>query len=929
MRYSPIVSSSFDEVVQAVASTIPFVEPCDPLGRIMRAEASLWGYTCRHIEIPNALMRNRFLLPALLALCSTANAQGPRSGPGLVPQRIASLHQAGATFEPVALFTSAHGDSDRDARWHEAVDQAVVLSPSAEAFTHVLTGRPSSLRLDLPAMALELERVDLFADDFSVVVASTGEAFPYDEGVHYRGSVVDDPTSLVSISVFKDEVMGFISKADGDFTIGKLEGDAEGTHILYRTSDMHEPPAGGCSTVDDGHPYSPEDLTPVGDNRTVKCVRLYWEVNYDIFQGKGSVTNATNYVTGLFNQSSTLYNNDGISVTLSQVYVWDVASPYTSTSTSTLLDQFGNYRTSFNGDLAHLLGYAGGGGIAWVNQLCNSQARYKMAYSGISSSYQTVPTFSWSVECVTHEQGHLMGSKHTHACAWNGNNTRIDGCGPAAGYNEGSCASASLPTGGGTIMSYCHLVSGVGINFNNGFGPQPTTLIVNNINNASCLTACSGGGTCGVPSGLSAGSLTTSSATLLWSAVSGATSYTLQWKPTSGSTWTTVTGLTSAGHNLSGLTANTAYQFKVLAVCSGGSSAYATAVGFTTLSTSGCPDIQEPNGTTATAGTINSGTTYNAVISSSTDADYYKLVLSGTSNITIALGNLPFDYDLRLLNSSGTVLATSTASNTTAESISYSNAAAGNYYVHVYGYNGVYSTSTCYALTATATAVASCTDNYEPNETNGGARTIGTNSAKSARIGSATDIDWFKFSNSSSQRYIKVTLTNLPANYDMQLWRSSGYLATSANSGTTNEQIIYNSNTVSSNYKVKVYGVSGAFNASSCYTLTAQISSTAFMPSGELEGGETFVEETSTDGTVAVFPNPARETVNVVIPAGTNGTTVDMMDATGRVAVSFASRAMNAEQRIVMDVRDLSAGVWFLRIVQGDVPTVQRVMIER
>ena len=145
------------------------------------------------------------------------------------------------------------------------------------------------------------------------------------------------------------------------------------------------------------------------------------------------------------------------------------------------------------------------------------------------------------------------------------------------------------------------------------------------------------------------------------------------------------------------------------------------------------------------------------------------------------------------------MLATSTASNTTAESITYSNAAAGNYYVHVYGYNGVFSTSTCYALTATAAVVASCTDNYEPNETNGGARTIGTNSAKTARIATATDIDWFKFANSSAQRYIKVTLTNLPANYDMQLWRSSGQLATSANTGTTNEQIIYNSNTVSSN----------------------------------------------------------------------------------------------------------------------------------
>ncbi len=879
-------------------------------------------------------MRNRTAFPALLLICATAIAQGQRSTPGFVPQRIEALRQSGATFEPVALFNTAPASSQRGARWQEDLDNAVLLAPARSAMDEVIARRPSTLRLELPTsagqVALDLELTDIFTDDFSLVIASTGEAFPYDQGLYYRGAVVGDPNSLVAISIFKEEVMGFISKVDGDFTIGKLDGDVEGTHILYRKEDMREPPVLGCDTEDDGHGYTAEELTPVGDNRTVKCVRLYWEVNYDIFQGKGSVTNATNYVTGLFNQSAILYNNDGISVQLSQVFVWDVASPYTATSTGDLLDQFGAYRTSFNGNLAHLLGYVGGGGVAYVNTMCSSNTAYRMAYSDIGSSYSNVPTYSWSVEVVTHEQGHNMGSRHTHACAWNGNSTAIDGCGPAAGYTEGSCATAALPaSGGGAIMSYCHLVSGVGIGFANGFGPQPTTLIVNNINNASCLTACSTPGTCGVPASLSAGSLTTTSASLSWGAVSGATSYTLQWKLTSGSTWTTVTGLTSAGYNLSGLAANTAYQFQVLAICSGGSSAYSGATGFTTLTTSGCPDIQEPNGTTATAGTINSGTAYTAVISSATDADYYKLVLTATANITVSLGNLPYDYDLRLLNSAGTQVASSTAGNTTAESITYNNAAAGIYFVHVFGYNGAFSTSTCYALTATATVVATCTDNYEPNNTNGGARTIGTNQAITARLASATDVDWFKFANSSAQRYIKVTLTNLPANYDMQLWRSSGLLATSANSGTTSEQIIYNSNTVSSNYKVKVYGVSGAFNSSACYSITAQISSTAFMPGEGLEGDETVIEDLSTDGTVAVFPNPARETVNVIIPAGTTGATVELMDATGRVAMDFASQAINAEQRVMMDVRDLSPGIWFVRIIQDGVPTVRPVVIER
>jgi hypothetical protein len=92
---------------------------------------------------------------------------------------------------------------------------------------------------------------------------------------------------------------------------------------------------------------------------------------------------------------------------------------------------------------------------------------------------------------VTHEIGHNLGSSHTHACVWNGNNTAIDGCGPTAGYSEG--CTAALPVAG-TIMSYCHLVSGVGIDFNLGFGPQPGDRIRSEVYNAPCLAACGGGG---------------------------------------------------------------------------------------------------------------------------------------------------------------------------------------------------------------------------------------------------------------------------------------------------------------------------------------------------------------------------------------------------------------------------------------------------
>ncbi|RYZ41639.1 MAG: T9SS type A sorting domain-containing protein, partial [Sphingobacteriales bacterium] len=170
---------------------------------------------------------------------------------------------------------------------------------------------------------------------------------------------------------------------------------------------------------------------------------------------------------------------------------------YPTTSSSNALNSFRTTRPTFNGDIAHLaaLGGANVGGIAWIDILCNSSYRY--AYSNIYSSYNTVPTYSWSVYVMTHEMGHNLGSPHTQSCSWSGG--ALDNC-----YTtEGGCAAGPAPTNGGTIMSYCHLTS-TGINFNNGFGTQPGNLIRNRVSAASCLSNCT----------TNPGGCTTNSATL-------------------------------------------------------------------------------------------------------------------------------------------------------------------------------------------------------------------------------------------------------------------------------------------------------------------------------------------------------------------------------------------------------------------------------
>jgi hypothetical protein len=507
-----------------------------------------------------------------------------RSAPGQVGQRIMALQAEGMYFEPVTLF-ERHTEPESNALWSRALAKATVLRWDHEAVKALVRDPQHYMALELPTAQgtwiLDLEHTVITTPDAQVVQASNGERIPFAPGIHYRGVIRGKPGSLVAISVFDEEVMGLLVDGEGEMVLGRFDGDVHGMHVLYRENDLLARPSSVCHTPDDGGTYEPADLLPQGADRTNRCVRFYWEINHPIFVQKGGMTNTVNYITGLFNQSAILFDNDGISVTLSELFVWDVTSPYTGSSTSDLLTQFGVVRTSFNGDLAHLIGYAGGGGIAWLNTLCNSQTRYRMAYSAISSSYQNVPTYSWSVEVVTHEQGHNLGSRHTHACAWNGNNTAIDGCGPAAGYSEGSCAQGPIPPSsvGGTIMSYCHLTSST-IKFANGFGPQPTTLIVNRVNSSSCLpTSC--GVACAVPGGIASSNITYNAATITWNST-GATNYDLRWRVAPTGSWTTVSGIVGTSHALTGLAHTTTFNVQLRSNCPGTTTAWSSSHTFTT-----------------------------------------------------------------------------------------------------------------------------------------------------------------------------------------------------------------------------------------------------------------------------------------------------------------------------------------------------------
>jgi Metallo-peptidase family M12B Reprolysin-like/Secretion system C-terminal sorting domain/Bacterial pre-peptidase C-terminal domain/Fibronectin type III domain len=206
---------------------------------------------------------------------------------------------------------------------------------------------------------------------------------------------------------------------------------------------------------------------------------------------------------------------------------------------------------------------------------------------------------------------------------------------------------------------------------------------------------------CNAPTGLVSSAISSSSATVRWTAVSGAVNYTVEYKLNSATLWTIAAAATTVTSvSITGLSASSLYDYRVSTNCGANGASGFTAAQFTTSAVGICPgplDVST-NGTVAGAATIPFNTDVKGLINTTTDLDYYKFVVTTGGTATITLSTLPGDYDIRLYSSNGTTqLAISQNGSTASETITRTYTA-GTYYIRVYGYNGANSATTCYTL---------------------------------------------------------------------------------------------------------------------------------------------------------------------------------------------------------------------------------------
>lgn len=301
------------------------------------------------------------------------------------------------------------------------------------------------------------------------------------------------------------------------------------------------------------------------------------------------------------------------------------------------------------------------------------------------------------------------------------------------------------------------------------------------------------GSSCGSATGLTASGITTSSANLSWTAVSGATSYAVDYKLSSSSTWTSVsTAQTTTTASLSGLAAGSTYDWRVTATCSSGTGAAATAQFTTTANT--------------TCGTP-TGLASSAITSS-----------SATLSWTAVSGAVSYAVDYKL-NSASTWTSLSTAQTTTTANLS--GLAASSLYDWRVTANCSSGSGAAATAQFTTSAASTCATAFEPNETQAAAAAITSGTTNSAAISSSTDVDYFKITTTSTASITYSLVGPSGVDFDLTIYNSAGTQIGSG-AGSTATETVTLSNQAAGTYFIKVFGYNGA-NSATCYTIKANV----------------------------------------------------------------------------------------------------------
>ncbi len=504
-------------------------------------------------------MRKIYLSIMMLLSCLLLQAQTP----GFTGQRTFHWDAQSAPSNGRAITTQAQQQLSTvfkaydiytiDAR---AISNFVHQSPGNAAFSLILE--------DHYQWDIRLEAVNLLSDDYQARALTTSgeQAIARPAQVNYKGTVAGDPASKVRLMLEGDRISGFIQQQGQKVYIehvgNVVKGRSGSSFLVYQAANVQEEGELLCLAVKENN--QKEQLDRANERTAASCseqteLKIATFATFDRFTSAGGEAAVNNEILAILNNVQSNYEEFQVKFSVVEQVVSTCSScdPWsTPSSPSDLLSKFtawgpSGFRQTHNDGVCFFDG-AGSGtvGVAWIGAICTNNRYAVCDKLGSAESNRVL---------VAHEMGHNFSANHDAA-------------------------------GSPYIMA-------PSVNVTNDWSGTSASSINNHIASRTCLE-CVGGDTpplaCEVPTSLRVSNITTSSVLLSWTAVANAKGYAIRYRKQGTSAWT---DLSSNGNQLSvsGLAANTSYQWQILSSCNGEISSWANGPNFKTLTGDANPPV--------------------------------------------------------------------------------------------------------------------------------------------------------------------------------------------------------------------------------------------------------------------------------------------------------------------------------------------------
>ena len=305
----------------------------------------------------------------------------------------------------------------------------------------------------------------------------------------YYGEQVGDPSVTCRVTLSKEKLMASIIENGQTIIVERATGSLLSNEYQVYVSANYEHECKVHAQIDKKGKISGEKgILNYSYGATLKTYRMALVITSEFYSASGN--------------SDPLVNNEIVAIVnnLNGIYEKEVAVRFTLVSpnnpvstnffykhtgvTSTLIGDLFNIQNevylrfgSSNLDIGHCL-HSSGGGVAYLNGICNS---------GLKAAALSGSTTSSSVLLFAHEVGHQFNANHT----FNGNGS--GNCGPSNRED----ATALEPGSGNTIMSYAGICSPSSYNLVGGKVPY---LHTKSLEEMSIYITSGGGSSCGTAS---------------------------------------------------------------------------------------------------------------------------------------------------------------------------------------------------------------------------------------------------------------------------------------------------------------------------------------------------------------------------------------------------------------------------------------------